>query len=419
MDSVTKASASRELKQLDVSLHVRAPEYKLEADLFVRGDCRITLSPADGRLYKLIEASESVSARTMRYSCPAADSPAGARGSGAGKTAVRERACTVPVQSTSPATRCTIAKARILKRCPRMPELPDLTVYIEHLDRRVTGETLRDIRLASPFVLRTVSPSIEEVRGCTVVGLRRLAKQIVFGLDGGLFVVIHLMIAGRLHWHGTAKAFSKRGRNRSALAAFDFASGTLLLSEASRKKRASLRLVRGEDALAALDPGGLEVFATDRAGFVRRLRGSRHTLKRTLTDQHIFAGIGNAYSDEILLHAGLSPFKRAGDLKDAEAGRLFDACRKTLADWTDLLRAKAGERFPARVTAFHDEMAAHGKYRQPCPVCGAPIQRIVHAENESNYCARCQTGGCVLADRSLSRLLKEIWPRRIEELEGD
>ena len=299
-----------------------------------------------------------------------------------------------------------------------MPELPDLTVYIEHLERRVTGETLQDIRLASPFVLRTVSPSIEEVRGRVVTGLRRLAKQIVLGLDGGFFVVVHLMIAGRLHWHRAAKPLPKRGRHRSALAAFDFSSGTLLFTEASRKKRASLRLVRGEDGLAALDPGGLEIFATDLGGFTRQLRASRHTLKRTLTDQRIFAGVGNAYSDEILLHAGLSPFKRARDLTDEEAERLFEACRKTLADWTGLLRAKAGDAFPEKVTAFHDEMAAHGRYGQPCPVCGAPIQRIVHTENESNYCARCQTGGRVLADRSLSRLLKETWPKRIEELEG-
>ena len=300
-----------------------------------------------------------------------------------------------------------------------MPELPDLTVYIEHLDRRVTGETLQDIRLASPFVLRTVSPSIEEVRGRVVTGLRRIAKQIVFELDGGFFVFVHLMIAGHLRWHGAAKPLPKRGRHRNALAAFDFSAGTLLFTEASRKKRASLRLVRGEDGLVALDPGGLEIFATDLGGFTRRLHASRHTLKRTLTDQRIFAGIGNAYSDEILLHAGLSPFKRARDLTGEEAERLFAACRKTLADWTRVLRDKAGKGFPEKVTAFHDEMAAHGKYRQPCPVCGAPIQRIVHAENESNYCARCQTGGRVLADRSLSRLLKETWPKRIEELEGD
>ena len=300
-----------------------------------------------------------------------------------------------------------------------MPELPDLTVYMEHLDRRVTGETLRDIRLASPFVLRTVSPTVEEVRGRVVTGLRRLAKQIILELEGGFFVVIHLMIAGRLRWRGAARAVPMGGRHRNALAAFDFASGTLLFTEAGRKKRASLRLVTGEDGLAALDPGGLEVFAIDLAGFARQLRESSHTLKRTLTDQRIFAGIGNAYSDEILLHAGLSPFKRARDMKDEEAERLFDACTKTLADWIDILRAKAGDGFPDKVTAFHDEMAAHGKYRQPCPVCGAPIQRIVRAENESNYCARCQTGGRVLADRSLSKLLKDTWPRRIEELEGN
>ena len=300
-----------------------------------------------------------------------------------------------------------------------MPELPDLTVYIEHLDRRVTGETLKDVRLASPFVLRTVSPSIDEVRGRAVTGLRRLAKQIVLELDGSFFVVIHLMIAGRLRWQATAKPLQKRGRHRNALAAFDFSSGTLLFTEASRKKRASLRLVRGEDGMVALDPGGLEIHATDLAGFTRRLRASHHTLKRTLTDQRIFAGIGNAYSDEILLHAGFSPFKRSRDLTDEEAERLFEACRSTLDDWTGRLRAKAGDRFPEKVTAFHDEMAVHGRYRQPCPVCGSPIQRIVHAENESNYCARCQTGGRVLADRSLSRLLKETWPKRIEELEGD
>ena len=299
-----------------------------------------------------------------------------------------------------------------------MPELPDLAVYIEHLDRRVTGETLHDIRLASPFVLRTVSPTVDEVRDRVVSGLRRLAKQIVLELEGGCFVVIHLMIAGRLHWRGAAKPIPKRGRHRNTLAAFDFSSGTLLFTETGRKKRASLRLVRGEHDLAALDPGGLEVFDTDLSGFRRQVRDSRHTLKRTLTDQRIFAGIGNAYSDEILLHAGLSPFKRGRDMTDDEAERLFHACTKTLAEWIDILRTRAGDDFPSRVTAFHDEMAAHGRYRRPCPVCGAPIQRIVHAENESNYCARCQTGGRVLADRSLSRLLKDAWPKRIEELEG-
>ena len=295
-----------------------------------------------------------------------------------------------------------------------MPELPDLTVYLEHLDRRIVGERLLDIRLASPFVLRSVTPSVEDVRDHVVTGTRRVAKQLVLTLDPDLFVVVHLMISGRLRWYEQGRAVPKR----AGLAAFDFSSGTLIFTEASKKKRASLRLVQGEEALGALDPGGLEVLEIDLPTFLERLRGSRHTLKRTLTDQRIFAGIGNAYSDEILLYAGLSPFKRARDVSDAEGERLFETCRETLTRWVDILRGKSGEAFPDRVTAFHDEMAAHGKYRQPCPVCGAPIQRIVHAENESNYCARCQTGGRVLADRSLSRLLKDTWPKRIEELEG-
>ena len=289
-----------------------------------------------------------------------------------------------------------------------MPELPDLTIYIEHLHRRVTGARLLDIRLRSPFVLRSVSPSPEDVRGRLVRGVRRLAKQMVFDLEDDCFMVIHLMIAGRLRWYETGKAPPRAG-----LAAFDFSSGTLLLTEASKKKRASLRLVSERDAMVALDPGGLELLDIDEAAFVERLRASNHTLKRTLTDQRIFAGVGNAYSDEILLAAGLSPFKRAPDVNDEEAARLFEACRTTLTNWIDILRAKAGESFPRKVTAFHAEMSAHGKYRQPCSVCGAPILRIVYAENESNYCARCQTGGRVLADRSLSRLLKESYPKRI------
>ena len=295
-----------------------------------------------------------------------------------------------------------------------MPELPDLTVYLEHLEHRVVGEPLLDIRIVSPFVLRSVSPSVADVCGRRVVGLRRLAKQIVFELEPDYFVVIHLMISGRLRWYGPGRAVPKR----AGLAAFDFSSGTLIFTEASKKKRASVRLVQGRPALAQLDPGGLEVFDIDLATFLERLRASNHTLKRTLTDQRIFAGIGNAYSDEILLHAKLSPFKRARDLNDDDGERLYTACRQTLAHWIDILRTKSGDKFPNKVTAFHDEMAAHGKYRQPCPVCGTPIQRIVHAENESNYCARCQTGGRVLADRSLSRLLKDTWPKRIEELEG-
>ena len=270
-----------------------------------------------------------------------------------------------------------------------------------------------DIRLRSPFVLRSVSPSPEDVRDRRIRGVRRLAKQIVFDLEGDCFMVIHLMIAGRLRWYETGKAPPRAG-----LAAFDFSSGTLLLTEASKKKRASLRLVSGQDALAALDPGGLELLDIDEATFADQLRASGHTLKRTLTDQRIFAGVGNAYSDEILLAAGVSPFKRAPDVSNEEAARLFEACRTTLTDWIDILRTKSGARFPSKVTAFHPEMAAHGKYKEPCPVCGAPIQRIVYADNESNYCARCQTGGRLLADRSLSRLLKESYPKRIEELEG-
>lgn len=295
-----------------------------------------------------------------------------------------------------------------------MPELPDLTVYLERLDSRIVGARLDDIRIASPFVLRSVTPTVAEARGRVVAGVRRLAKQLVIELEGRLFIVIHLMIAGRLRWRDAGAAVPKR----VGLAAFDFSSGTLILTEASKKKRAALRLAAGDAALAALDPGGLEVLEIELPAFADRLRATRHTLKRTLTDQRVFAGIGNAYSDEILLHAGLSPFKRPADMGDAEIERLYHACRDTLTDWTRILNAKAGAGFPAKVTAFHDEMAAHGKFRQPCPVCGAPIQRIVHAENESNYCARCQTGGRILADRSLSKLLKETWPKRIEELEG-
>ena len=295
-----------------------------------------------------------------------------------------------------------------------MPELPDLTVYLERLDSRIVGARLDDIRIASPFVLRSVTPTVAEARGRVVAGVRRLAKQLVIELEGRLFIVIHLMIAGRLRWRDAGAAVPKR----VGLAAFDFSSGTLILTEASKKKRAALRLAAGDAALAALDPGGLEVLQIELPAFAERLRATRHTLKRTLTDQRVFAGIGNAYSDEILLHARLSPFKRPADMGDAEIERLYHACRATLTDWTRILNAKAGAGFPAKVTAFHDEMAAHGKFRQPCPVCGAPIQRIVHAENESNYCARCQTGGRILADRSLSKLLKETWPRRIEELEG-
>ncbi len=294
-----------------------------------------------------------------------------------------------------------------------MPELPDLTVYLEHLERRIVGRTLQAIRLQSPFLLRTVSPTIEEVCQHKVIGCSRLAKQLVITLEESLFIVIHLMISGRLLWASMGAAIPKR----NGVAAFDFDSGTVIFTEAGKTKRASLKLVRGSADLAALNPGGLEVFDIDFAQFRSQLLATNHTLKRALTDQHVFAGIGNAYSDEILLHARLSPFKQPRNLSDEEMLALFEACRQVLREWTDLLRQKTGENFPRKVTAFHPEMAAHGKYRQPCPVCGAPVQRIVYANNEANYCARCQTGGKLLADRSLSRLLKANWPKRLEDLE--
>ena len=295
-----------------------------------------------------------------------------------------------------------------------MPEIPDLTVYVEHLDDRVVGRTLSGIRIASPFLLRSVSPTVDEVVGERVIGVRRLAKQIVFELADELFVVVHLMIAGRLRWYDEAKPVPKR----NGLAAFDFENGSLILTEASRKRRASLRLVRGGEALADLDPGGLEVFDIEFEAFFERLQSTPHTVKRALTDQRVFAGIGNAYSDEILFEAGMSPFKLGRNMSREEGRKLFDTCRDVLTRWADILRNETGGKFPTKVTAFHPRMAVHGKYREPCVVCGAPVQRIVKSENESNYCARCQTGGRLLADRSLSRLLKDTYPKRIEDLEG-
>jgi formamidopyrimidine-DNA glycosylase len=294
-----------------------------------------------------------------------------------------------------------------------VPELPDLTVYLEHLERRTRDAQLVGIRLGSPFVLRTVSPAVAEVCGQRVVRWRRLAKQLVLELSHDYFVVMHLMISGRLRWEGSGAAIPKR----VGLAALDFSTGTLIFTEASKKRRASLKLVAGAEQLAALDPGGLDAQDATLAQFQEVLQSAHHTVKRALTDQHVFAGIGNAYSDEILLRARLSPFKPANTLTDDEAQRLHAACRSVLTEWTQRLRDEAGESFPAKVTAFHPEMAVHGRYRQPCPVCGAPVQRIVYAENESNYCAKCQTGGRLLADRSLSRLLKASWPKRLEELE--
>ncbi len=295
-----------------------------------------------------------------------------------------------------------------------MPELPDLTLYVEALNDRLVDSRLEAIQLASPFLLRTVHPGIEDLTGRRLVVVRRLAKQLVFAFEAEYFFVIHLMISGRLHWSETHKPPPKR----NGLAAFRFNAGTLILTEASKKKRASLRIIQGRKNLANLDPGGLEVLGADPDVFSQQLKSVNHTLKRALTDQRILAGIGNAYSDEILLRAGLSPFKQSAKLNAAEIHRLYAACQEVLGEWVDILRDKAKGKFPTKVTAFHDEMAAHGKYKQPCPVCGAPIQRIVYAENEANYCARCQTDGRLLADRSLSRLLKDNWPKRLEELEN-
>ena len=294
-----------------------------------------------------------------------------------------------------------------------MPELPDLTIYLEHLERRTRDASLVAMRLASPFVLRTVAPTVAQVCGRRVRGWRRLAKQLVLELEGDHYVVMHLMISGRLRWERVGAPIPKR----NGLAAFDFESGSLIFTEASKKRRASLKLVAGVESLTVLDPGGLDVTGASLEEFVSRLRAANHTLKRALTDQHIFAGIGNAYSDEILLRARLSPFKHAGALSDDEVGQLYAACRDVLSEWTSRLREQAGDTFPMNVTAFHPEMAVHGKFREPCPVCGAPVQRIVYAENECNYCAKCQTAGRLLADRSLSRLLKASWPKRLEDLE--
>ncbi len=294
-----------------------------------------------------------------------------------------------------------------------MPELPDVAVYVEALERRIAGARLDAVRLASPFVLRSFEPPIQAAVGQTVRGLQRLGKRIVVALTEDLFLVLHLMIAGRLHW----KARGVRIPGRVGLAALDFSTGTLTLTEAGTKKRASLHLVRGEAALRDHDPGGLEVLGADLGAFRAALDRERHTLKRALTDPTLFSGIGNAYADEILHRARLSPVRLTDQLTTDERARLFEATRATLLDWIARLRQEAGEEFPEKVTAFRDGMAVHGRYGQPCPDCGAAVQRIVHAENETNYCARCQTGGKLLADRALSRLLKRDWPRTLEELE--
>lgn len=291
-----------------------------------------------------------------------------------------------------------------------MPELPDITVYIEALQKRVGGESLERIRLGSPFLLRTVEPAPDEVRGKRVLGLRRMGKRIVFELEDELFLVLHLMIAGRLHWEPAGHS-SKR-----ALAIFDFSSGSLLLTEAGSKRRASLHIVRGEKELQPFNPGGLEVLDASLEQFRKALTRESHTVKRALTDPHLFSGIGNAYSDEILHRARLSPVKLTGRLSDEEISTLYQATRETLLDWIDRLRRESKNKFPEKVTAFRKGMAVHGRYGEACPVCKTAVQRIVYAENETNYCARCQTEGKLLADRALSRLLRSDWPRSIDEL---
>ena len=294
-----------------------------------------------------------------------------------------------------------------------MPELPDVTVYMEHLDRLVRGEVLRKVRLASPFVVRSVTPPVQAVEGKRITAVSRLGKRIVISFEEGLFLVLHLMISGRLKWRAALAPIPRK----IGLLSLDFDSGTLLLTEASPKKRAWLRLVVGEEALAALDPGGLEPLDATREAFSARLLSENHTLKRALTDPTLFSGIGNAYSDEILHAAKLSPVALTSRLSEAEVARLHDATKKTLLDWTERLRRDTGEKFPEKVTAFRPEMAVHGKYGVPCPACATPVQRIVYADNETNYCPACQTGGKLLKDRSLSRLLHGDWPKSLEEME--
>jgi formamidopyrimidine-DNA glycosylase len=294
-----------------------------------------------------------------------------------------------------------------------MPEIPDLTVYVEHLERRLVGETLVRVRIAGWNLLRTADPPLATAEGRRVSGIRRVGKRLVVALERGPLLALHLMISGRLHWRAAGAALPKR----TGLAAFDLATGSLLLTEASTKQRAALHVLTDATALAALDAGGVEPLEAGVAEFAAALAREDHTLKRALTDPRLFAGIGNAYSDEILHRARLSPFKRTSQLSPAETTRLHACVVSVLTQWTERLRAEAGDRFPEKVTAFHDGMAVHGRYRQPCPDCSAPVQRVVYAENEMNYCANCQTGGRLLADRALSRLLRDDWPRTLEELE--
>lgn len=295
-----------------------------------------------------------------------------------------------------------------------MPELPDVAAYLHALEPRIVGRPLERVRVKHVALLRTADPPLSVLEGRTVRELRRIGKRIAIGLDGGYWLVIHLMIAGRLHWRPPGAALT----SRNALAAFDFPDGTLLLTEAGTKRRASLHVVRGEEALRALDPGGIEVLENDLEAFRRALSVENRTLKRALTDPRILSGIGNAYSDEILHAARLSPIALTHALKPDEWERLFGAVQTTLRHWIDVFSAEADSAFPESVTAFREGMAVHGRYRKPCPRCGEPVQRIRYADNETNYCARCQTGGRLLADRSLSRLLKGDWPRTLEELEA-
>ena len=294
-----------------------------------------------------------------------------------------------------------------------MPELPDIMLYLRALAPRVVGQHVVRIRLSSPFLLRSINPPLSSVEGREVVGLRRLGKRIVFEFEGDLFLVFHLMIAGRFRWKSAGASIP----GKVGLMAIDFEHGTLVMTEAGTKKQASLHVVSGQDALAQHDPGGLEVLAADFPAFRAALQRDNHTLKRALTDPHLFSGIGNAYSDEVLHAARLSPFKETSTLTEEEVRRLFDATRETLSKWIADLQAEAGGEFPEKVTAFHEGMAVHGRYGKPCPDCGSPVQRVVYASNEANYCATCQTGGRLLADRSLSRLLRDDWPRTLEELE--
>lgn len=295
-----------------------------------------------------------------------------------------------------------------------MPELPDISAYITALEERIVGQTLERVRLGSVFLLRTVDPPLSEVEGRTARELRRIGKRIAIGVDDNLWLVLHLMIAGRLHWKGPQAKLA--GRN--ALAAFDFPNGSLVLTEAGSKRRASLYVVRGEEALRAMDPGGVEIFETDLDGFRTALTAENRTLKRALTDPRLISGVGNAYSDEILHAAQLSPITLTHKLKPGDWERLFAATRSTMTAWMDRLGAEARKSFPEKVTAFRPEMAVHGRFGLPCPRCGEKVQRIRYADNETNYCAKCQTGGKVLADRSLSRLLGSDWPRTLDELEA-